>query len=194
MPKWSACGKYIAYVKREILPETDLKTGKYNLQIDEIWICDANGENKKKLSGEYHFGGEYLWSPNSKYIVFEGEKYPPEGGCVVCLLSVEVESGKIFLIDSFPCWEADFHFSISPDGRMVVYTKPLEADHRGPTRSELFVADIDGSYKKQLTNTPDKREWFVKWLPDGRSVLLRRFDLKTKKMEWVKLILKKVSE
>ncbi len=189
VPKWSPDGKYLAYLKAKILPEINPKTGRNRLGEDELWISSPLGENKKKLTEGRHCW-EFLWSSDSKFIVYEGYKIP-KGRTLIA--SVDIESGKETVIDSGGLY-TDIYFSISPDGKMVAYTKPLKEEliHEWvPTHSELFIANIDGSYKKQITNTKEI-EGGVKWLSDGRSLIVEQFEPDGNKVKIIKILLKKI--
>ena len=170
-PQWSPNGKYLGYIRPVKLPKVDPKTGLHYLGPRELWVCDSSGKNEKALTpGESVV--EFLWTCDSKYIVYEGHEYP-HGRYFIGV--VDVETGKKIVIDSGGFY-TDMWFSISPNGKMIAYTKPFKEEliHEWvATEAELFIASIDGSSKKQITNTKEA-EWAVKWLPDGRSLIVEQ--------------------
>ena len=58
---------------------------------------------------------------------------------------------------------------ISPDGSKILYTVTYLGIEQNKTNSELFVMNIDGSDKKQLTVTA-ARESNPQWIEDGKKI------------------------
>lgn len=58
---------------------------------------------------------------------------------------------------------------VSPDGKSVAYvvTDPLKAENR--TRSNIWIAPIDGAAPRRLTNSP-KSDISPRWSPDGKWI------------------------
>src|SRR5439155_8129119 len=56
-PKWSADGKYIAYISD--------KSGR-----DEIWLTDPDGKSPKKITDSDNEKGALIWTPDSKSLLY----------------------------------------------------------------------------------------------------------------------------
>ena len=58
---------------------------------------------------------------------------------------------------------------VSPNGLKVLYSVSYYSIPENKSNSELFVMNVDGSDKKQITTTP-KRETAAKWMNDGEHI------------------------
>lgn len=187
LPQWSPDGKYLAFTRAKVLPEINPRTGRPRFGEHELWICKPFGEEKKKLTEKRHVV-DFLWTQNSKFIVYQGYIV---GSYRTLIAVVDIETGKETIIDTAGLY-TDICFSVSPNGKMVVYSKPLKEEliHDWEvTDADLFIANIDGSYKKRLTNTKEV-ERFVKWLPDGKTLIVEQWGPGESKT--VKILLKKI--
>ena len=63
-----------------------------------------------------------------------------------------------------------YHPSFSPDGQYIVYHIATD-DGYNITSSDLFITDINGNEKTQLTNTPNQIEEFPDWSPSGNELI-----------------------
>jgi len=182
MPRWSPDGKMIAFLERR--PREGEFYNGYQLYGDcELWIYElATGKVWKVTSGINVRG--YVWCSDSRHIVFDYGICDTVARRVIAGVGVvDVYTGEFTCIDSAVTL-ADFHYSVSPDGRMVAYTKPFK-EERHPdiyvTDAELFIANIDGTGRNQLMETEGVEE-FVKWLGDGRSLIVEYRDGRVKKV------------
>jgi Tol biopolymer transport system component len=57
----------------------------------------------------------------------------------------------------------------SPDGRRIAFTRWLTPGWRGPSETDIFVADADGSNVRRLTRS--KRADDPVWSPDGETIV-----------------------
>jgi len=60
----------------------------------------------------------------------------------------------------------------SPDSTKIAYQIALDDGHK-ITQSELYVINVDGTGRTQLTNTADEFEVEASWSPDGRKIAYR---------------------
>ena len=101
-------------------------------------------------------------SPSGEALVFDllGHIYrlPVAGGRAVCLTQ---DSGVA--VNYHPRW--------SPDGRTIVFV----SDRGG--QSNLWLMDADGANPRPVHEDPDSRVAAPAWLPDGRGIVVRRFEL-----------------
>ncbi len=58
---------------------------------------------------------------------------------------------------------------VSPNGKKIVYTVSYYSKEKNASNSEIFVMDIDGKNKKQITETKAK-EFSAKWLNDSEHI------------------------
>jgi dipeptidyl aminopeptidase/acylaminoacyl peptidase len=58
---------------------------------------------------------------------------------------------------------------VSPDGKQIAYTVTWYDVEQNASNSEIYIMDVDGENKKQLTNSPEK-EGAIKWRPDGMYI------------------------
>jgi len=188
MPQWSIDASRIAFIKRRIL-EGQYHKGHQLYGGSDLWICEPDGENKTNLMPGVDIG-EFQWSPDGKHIAFT---YRDEERGKWALGIVNVEIGeKTFLDEGSPY---DFTgFSFSPNGQLIAYCKPLKWKLEGDwinTDAEIYVINIDGSGRTQITETI-AIEKMVKWSLDGRRLIVRQMtDPEYVAMEYVIIVLKK---
>ncbi|MDR1897202.1 MAG: S9 family peptidase [Prevotellaceae bacterium] len=59
--------------------------------------------------------------------------------------------------------------AVSPDGKNIAYTVTWYDIEQNASNSEIYIMDIDGNNKKQLTRTFE-RESVIQWRPDGEYI------------------------
>ena len=94
------------------------------------------------------------------------------------LLVIDIESGTRTVLEVPPYRFLDIPFSWSPEGRMIAYCLSEKAEMQPDWQSvdsEVFVINADGTGKTQLTDTAEV-EGYLKWMPDGRRILVERID------------------
>jgi len=193
-PKWSPDGRLIAFTKQKILPGKKSVRGLQLYGEDELWICKPDGTNKKKLTNHTHVE-LYIWDPAGRYIYFGGLDSTGRRNEPFYLGRVDITTGKKEIIDTGSPYN-EICFSLSPDGRMIAYCKPLKWELKTEwwvTDAEIFIANVDGTGKTQITET-EVVETMVKWSDDGKSLIVRQFGPDPSDFsfpEYVKIILKK---
>ncbi len=173
MPRWSPRGNLIAYLKSRPLPGKSYK-GRQLYGEHELWVTDLNGESKRKLTPRISCT-ESAWSPDGKSIAVHAWDSEKE---IAVLLVVDVESGARTVLDKPPQKFCDTFFSWSPDSKMIAYCLSEKAEMEPDWHSvdsEVFVVNADGTGKTQLTDTSEI-ETFVKWLLDGKTLLILQMD------------------
>jgi len=63
--------------------------------------------------------------------------------------------------------EKEFDPDLSPDGATIAYRRNPEPDS---DFADIWVMGVDGSNKRNLTNSPEFSNWAPAWTPDGRIV------------------------
>ena len=62
---------------------------------------------------------------------------------------------------------------VSPDGKRIAYTVTYYSISENKSNAEIYVMDVDGGNKKQLTQTV-AREGALAWLPSGKAIAFLR--------------------
>lgn len=109
-----------------------------------IYIMDADGSNVRLLqAGAQHFP---RWSPDGKYIAFDGGYSMYEGEIFV----MKADGTEMRQVTEHPrAGAANKRPSWSPDGRQLVYYSELRFE--GST-FDVFVINVDGSGETALTH------------------------------------------
>jgi len=123
-----------------------------------IWISEADGTNRRPISGP----GERCFDP---VISPRGDR--------ICYTVLD-SGGRIEVVAIDGSWQADLGYgsnpSWSPDGRYLAY-EVTEDDGHVITGSDLHIASSDGSRRIQLTDTPERFERWPSWSPDGSHIV-----------------------
>ncbi len=173
MPQWSPAGDKIAFLKQKVLAGQFHK-GHQLYGEDELWLCEPDGSEKIKLTSGLSVN-EYVWSPNGQQIIFTYDSVPIRIDRPLVLGVIDLESKKITEIDVGAPY-TDLSFSVSPDGKMVAYCKPLKWElmtEWWATEAEVFIANLDGTGKTKITKTEAVEE-MVKWSDDGKSLIVEQ--------------------
>ncbi len=161
LPSWSFDGKKIAYMSQKQRDQP------------QIWIMDAEGENKKQLTFSPSTLGAITpsFSPDGTRIIFSSltSGHPEiwimnsDGTNPHALTKTTVESAT--RNGNTITWS--IHGSFSPDGTKIVYSSTQSG------RSQIWIMNSDGTNKKQLTfpsnpTAPDANA--AAWSPDGKRI------------------------
>ncbi|HLC23505.1 MAG TPA: trypsin-like peptidase domain-containing protein, partial [Dehalococcoidia bacterium] len=150
-PAWSPDGGKIAYL--HWVAGTTAATSSY-----ELYVMDADGGNKKRLTSTP--GGEFApaWSPDGSKIAYDYTA--PGGGGDIWVINADGSNPKQLTShsadDSMPTW--------SPDGTRIAFTSDRDGDY------EIFVMNADGSNLQQLTANSGPVDIFPNWSSDGRKI------------------------
>ena len=142
------------------------------------WIWDLN-DNELRFVGHLSYGivhylptGEVVWSPDGRYVALPCNELS-EAGATEQTYVINMETGESKRLTSFvgantwPVW--------SPDSRKIMYVQvppkywwsPYILDSN--EGSDVWIVDIDGSNRKQLTDIP--KNWEVgDWSPDMSKI------------------------
>src|SRR6185436_15217577 len=125
-PAWSPDGKWIAY--------TSDRSGEYELYVR---AQDGSGEERRLTSLGAGFRSGLMWSPDSTKLLF--------ADITLALFVVDVAGGAPALIDRSN-HDAIRRYDWSPDGKWVVYAKPI-ANGFG----QLFVYSLATNERTAIT-------------------------------------------
>ncbi len=142
----------------------------------DIYVSDADGNNREVLIGGPGYDAEATVSPDGKYLIFTSTRsgdlelwrYEMATGDLLQLTNtLGYDGGAFFSRDSKKIiWRAS-----RPEGEAATeYKKLLDEGLVEPKALNVFVADIDGSNVVQVTDLPGAN-WAPFMHPDGESLL-----------------------
>lgn len=126
-PDWSPDGKRIVYFH-------------YREGLGDIWLIDADGKNRKRLTNHPAEDWWPKWSPDGKYIAFQSRR---DGNHEIYVMNDNGTDLRRLTIngadDEEPSW--------SPDGLKIVFSSLRDGHY------ELYTMNSDGTEQKRLTNS-----------------------------------------
>jgi tricorn protease len=144
-PKWSADGKYIAYVSD--------RSGR-----DEIWISDPEGRTPKKITDADNEKGALVWTPDSKSLLYTAADKK--------LYNYTVADGKTAAISSSDVNRIG-SVAVSPDSKWVALSKQDRT-----LRSHVYIVPIIGGEERHIS---EDRLLYAEnnavWTADGRYLV-----------------------
>ena len=158
----------------------------------QIYTADGDGGNLRRLTHTPGYNAEATLSPDGRTIVFTSIRNGD-----LDIYTMDADGGNVRQLTHELGYDGGPFFS--PDGRHIVYranhpsTEREQADYRAllgrklvrPTTLEIWVMDIDGSNKRQVTHL-NAASFAPYYLPDGRRIIFssnygdprgREFDL-----------------
>ncbi len=180
-PRISPDGSTIVYA----LAQTDRETKKPNIQL---WRCDRDGGNKRRLTWSGDSNGMARWSPDGSRIVFLSDRGGSSG-----IYVLPIAGGEPREVTSHKAPVSDLHWS--PDGTRIAYIAQVDPDNTeetepdpkaapkvrttrrldykwdgrgflGDTRNQLFVVDVESGQRRQLTEEAQDH-LLPQWSPDS---------------------------
>ncbi|MBY0496882.1 MAG: biopolymer transporter Tol [Cyanobacteria bacterium] len=144
-PKWSADGKYIAFVSD--------RSGR-----DEIWISDPEGRTPKKITDLDNEKVAPIWSPDSKSLLYiAGGKQ---------LYNYTVDDGKTTVVTKNDIGRIG-SVAVSPDSKWITVAKQDRT-----LRSHIYILPIGGGEERHIS---DDALMFAEneavWTADGQYIL-----------------------
>jgi len=122
----------------------------------EIYICDFDGTNFKKLTNNNALSVEPVWSPNGRSVI-----YSYIGKCDTDLIELDLASNRSRRLAQFPGLNAGGKLSPSCANVALILSKDNQID--------LYTRSVNGTDLKRLTN--DKGvEASPCWSPDGGKI------------------------
>jgi tricorn protease len=144
-PKWSSDGKYIAFVSD--------RSGR-----DEIWICEPDGKNLKKVTDLDNEKGALVWTPDSKSLLFTAADKK--------LYNYAVADGKTVVITSTDIGRIG-STAVAPDSKWVTFSKQDRT-----MRPHIYIAPITGGEERHIS---DDSLLFAEnnavWTADGKYIV-----------------------
>ena len=143
----------------------------------DIFKADLNGKIIKQLTNSPFYDAEATLSPDGKKMIYTSTK---DGD--IELYIMDLKSGKEKRITNELGYDGGAWFS--PDGKKIIwrasrpkteaaineYKELLAQDLVAPTNMEVWVANVDGSDAKQVTNF-GQANWAPTFMPDSKRII-----------------------
>ena len=143
----------------------------------DIFKADLNGKIVKQLTNSPFYDAEATLSPDGKKMIYTSTK---DGD--IELYIMELQTGKEKRITNELGYDGGAWFS--PDGKKIIwrasrpkteaaineYKELLAQDLVAPTNMEVWVANVDGSDAKQVTNF-GQANWAPTFMPDSKRII-----------------------
>lgn len=143
----------------------------------DIFKADLNGKIVKQLTNSPFYDAEATLSPDGKKMIYTSTK---DGD--IELYIMELKTGKEKRITYELGYDGGAWFS--PDGKKIIwrasrpkteaaineYKELLAQDLVAPTNMEVWVANVDGSDAKQVTNF-GQANWAPTFMPDSKRII-----------------------
>jgi dipeptidyl aminopeptidase/acylaminoacyl peptidase len=155
---------------------------------DHLFVVGSEGgEPRQVTSGRWDVGAReagrndfsqgFSWTPDGREIVFDGliTEEPDRQYLESHIYRVEVETGQVRLVSPTPEGETGYWMwpVVSPDGRMVAYSGYSWTERHAHAPTELWVANLDGSNARRVSEGVDEHAHGVRWSGDGTELLFQ---------------------
>ncbi len=157
-PSWSPDGTQIVF---------SFGLGRFRGDVSDVYIMDANGANRVNLTqGRHKNNGVPDWSPDGTKIAFDSNR---DDNAEIYVMNADGKNSKNLTLhlddDSWPRW--------SPDGRKIAFDS-LQVAGGVLNHSDIFVMDVDGANRTNITQNPRAYNTTPSWSPDGERIAFAR--------------------
>ena len=141
----------------------------------DVFAMDADGGNVVQLTSSPGHDLCPAWPPHGEYVAFLSER---TGAYAVYRCSLD--GWDVEMMFDLPGQAYLTGLSFSPDGSRVAFCyasevyDPFASDHSPGSWSTLYVADLDGSNRQQLTHG-NRIDMSASWSPDGQRIVFESF-------------------
>jgi Tol biopolymer transport system component len=171
-PAYSADGKYLAYISER---------GLGPLSRNVVCIRDLQSGKEKEFFLEPKSGSYPRWSPDGRFISFEGIDEANLRG----IYRIDVQSGAVDLIVQAEFGIIIYSHRWSKDGKFIFYTQSDDPKATGQIawrKSHIYIHDITSGQDKILPGSPDDAK-DIDISPDGKWLICANRG--EKKVLWV---------
>jgi len=142
----------------------------------DIWIESMDGEIKKRITSGRLFSFPELSPDGTKILAVCGSLC---GTCIIdlqgnytCVGKKGYESG-----DTSSATLGPPNVKWSPDGKKIAYMYMTGKGEQIETiGSDIYIENLDGTGRIQVTDTPDEYEVYPVWSPDGTKIACTGYD------------------
>ncbi len=152
--------------------------------FSHIFILPSDGGTPRQLTEDDFNHGAPEWTPDSKTLIFSSARradseYDRAGSDIYALT---VATGQIKQLTDRK--GPDGNPAVSPDGKMIAYTG---TDFSEDTYSvaKLYVMNIDGRNKKELTTTIDRAPQDLFWAADNSGIYFTTEDRGSNNVQYI---------
>ena len=124
----------------------------------DLWICDLNGQNVRRLTSDAGAESNPVFSPDGKLVAFSGQY---DGNTDVFV--VPVEGGTPARLTWHP--GDDTAQAFTPDGASVLFTSPRAASNN--RYNQLYTVPVKGGAEETL---PIPNAYRATYSPDGKHI------------------------
>ncbi len=139
---------------------------------NSIWIMDADGSNRKNLTGDMWVSGRDfpLFFPNGKKILFVSSGSKKD---YLSFWAIDMDSMNRKKVIEVKSEHEEIRYVISPSGSKILFYGYDILQNLGPT--SLWVVDSSGQNLMNLTPEMNGKVIFASFFPDGSKILLDFF-------------------
>jgi dipeptidyl aminopeptidase/acylaminoacyl peptidase len=187
--KWTAAPRIV-----ESLHYRQDQVGFLDDGYTHLFVVQADGGTPRQItsgnwsvsSGETRGAVVIDWTPDSKSIVFNGDRSPDADLRYknTQLLIADVDTGAIRDLVSKPgSWGNP---AVSPDGRTVAFTGYPDSHHTHSV-SDLYVVPVTGGEERKISGDYDRDPLNMRWAPDGSGLYFDADDHGSRNVEYASL-------
>ena len=125
----------------------------------EIYVMDANGKNRRRLTTNVWEEWDPSWSPDGEGIVFMSDRNDNFWDFGIYVMDADGGNQQELIKNDHD----DMDPSWSPNGERIAFVSDRDGN------LEIYVMDVDGGNQQRLTKN-DRLDWGPSWSPDGERI------------------------